>query len=229
MRMSQRPQPTGISQWSYSRWQVYETCPKRAYFKFVKKMPEPGGEALERGAEIHGEAEAFLRKPGKVVPHSLKLVAKEVQALAKKNAQAELELAVTREWSKTGWFDQDVWARAKVDAWHMDQTGSVEVVDWKTGKHRPGDIGYTTQLELYAVFAFAVEPDAKEVQTKLVFTDHGKSEVKEFKRAQFDTLKKTWEKRTLPMLSDKVFPARPSDSACRWCTFRKSKGGPCEF
>ena len=50
-----------ITQWSYSRLSCFERCPKQAEFKFVKKIKEPGSPAMDRGKEIHGLCEDFIR------------------------------------------------------------------------------------------------------------------------------------------------------------------------
>jgi hypothetical protein len=45
---------------------------------------------------------------------------------------------------------------------------------------------------------------------------------------QYPKLQKLWGQRTKAMLTDKTFKPRPGN-ACRWCTYSKAKGGPCQY
>lgn len=225
---SQQPKPQ-IRQWSFSRWTLYERCPRQAKFKFLDRLPDasPRSEALVRGEAIHKLAEQFVKGELKTLPQELKLVAKAVRDLRKKKAQAELELAVDASWKQTGWFDANVWARAKIDALSVVKD-TADVVDHKTGRFKPGDAGYAQQLELYGAFVLSHHEDVTHVNARLLFIDHGKDVARSFHRDELGQLKKVWLKRVEPMLNDTVFPPRPGQ-ACGWCPYSKSKGGPCEY
>lgn len=217
-----------IKQWSYSRWTVYEDCPKRAKYKFLDRLPEPGSEALNRGAEIHGCAESYLRGKVKKIDPRLEQISAHLKELKRDKAEPELEMAVTDKWAPTTWWASDVWARAKLDAKRVLGGKALEVTDFKTGRYKPGDEGYRLQLELYGVFTLAAQPEFDLVNARLLFTDHGKEENMEFRRKEFPALKTRWERRVRPMLNDTVFPTRPG-TYCRWCSYSKSKNGPCEY
>ena len=49
-----------ISAWSYSALKVFEDCAYRSYISRVKKVPEPGSAAMDRGTTIHEEAEHYV-------------------------------------------------------------------------------------------------------------------------------------------------------------------------
>lgn len=220
-----------ITQWSFSRWTTHRDCARRAYYKFIKRLPEPGGPALQRGTEIHDAAKNVIQGKLKDVPDDLKSVKKMLLSMSKrKGVHPELELAVTKRWTPTGWFERDVYGRAKLDV--GEKVGKVwNVADWKTGKLRTGDAGsdYILQLELYATFGFAHHPDADRVEARLIFTDQdGKEIPSSFERSEFPALMKRWEKRLKPMLNDRTFEPSPGD-ACRWCAYKKASGGPCPF
>jgi CRISPR/Cas system-associated exonuclease Cas4 (RecB family) len=108
------------------------------------------------------------------------------------------------------------------------------VTDWKTGKFRAEiNDDYIEQLELYALAALRLHPHLKEVRPRLVYIDVGLifpavDNPIVFTQADVPKLKKLWEKRTKPMMSDTTFAPRPNDK-CKWCHFRKSSGGPCKF
>ena len=46
-----------ISRWSHSRLSTYESCPKKAYYRYVEKLTEEQHPAAERGVRIHDLAE----------------------------------------------------------------------------------------------------------------------------------------------------------------------------
>ena len=226
-----------ITAWSFSRWAQHSGdagCPFKAYLKFVKRLPEPAGPAMARGAAIHELAQAALEKPKLAVPPELTTVKKVVARLRKLRAQAELELALTREWAKTGWFEKTTWLRIKVDAIAaVNKSGSaVEVVDWKTGKYRPDSKEYGLQLELYGAGVLSAYPDVAEARTRLVFTDHDQVAAPPreaaFARKDLPRLVSAWEGRVRPLLADTRFAPRPG-WYCRNCHFRKSNNGPCQY
>jgi CRISPR/Cas system-associated exonuclease Cas4 (RecB family) len=218
-----------ITQWSYSRWNTYEECPKQAYYKFVEKRKE-GVEspAMVRGREIDGKATAYIRGEAKVLAPELKLLRDEFKALRKSKATAQLEWAFTRSWDPTGWFDRDCWSRVKTDYWvagSIESASNSKVIDLKTGKIRD----YDEQMELYALAGLIMS--SAPVDVEIYFSDHGhvmKPKHGTYHQDEKKALQKTWEKRVKRMLTDTRFDATPSRETCRFCPFRQSAGGPCE-
>jgi RecB family exonuclease len=221
-----------ITAWSHSRWACYEECPRKAYYKFIKKLPEPQGEALARGSEIHSKIEKYLVKGGRVPPDIHKDVTPYVKELRKARVSVELQLAFDTEWRPVEWFSRAAWCRIMIDALRdpvVDEPEPYcEVIDWKTGKVKEqGE--YDTQLELYGLAGLLCFPRVAKVNSKLVFTDHGVTYTgPTFTTKDADTLKKLWVKRTKAMLKDTKFSPNPG-SACRWCHFKKNNGGPCDY
>jgi hypothetical protein len=230
---------TKITSWSFSRWQVYEACPRRAKYKFIDKLPEPQGEALARGTALHELCEFFLRGIKKTIPKELKLIAVVLKSLKKQGAIAEAEFAFNRDWKPVEWFAKDAWCRVKADSTVLPILGrgipTVKVDDFKSGgkadklsiEQNPE---YADQLELYALSALITYSTAEVADTSLIFIDHGVviPIERKFTQADVPDLKKAWEKRTKRMLADTKFVPNPG-RACQWCTFRRSKGGPCEY
>lgn len=221
-------EPQKITAWSYSRWNCYEDCPRKAKYKFVDKRPEPGSTAMDRGSEIHKIAENFVLAPGArapKVPSELAYYGAEFKLARKGKPVAEQEWAFTADWGSTGWFSKDAWCRVKTDLcfWRKDK---LVIVDHKTGKRRDEHV---TQLSLYALGGFIKFPVIDSISAEVWYLDQGKPITNaEFERGQLDDLKADWEKKTKAMLSDTIFAPRPS-RACSWCHFRKENGGPCEF
>ena len=237
--LKQTEKGTKITSWSFSRWTCYEECPRKAKYKFIDKLPEPKGAALERGTMLHELAEYFLRGIKKTVPKELKLIADVLKKLKKQGALAEAEFAFNKEWKPVDWFAKDTWCRVKADATVLPVLGkdvpTVKIDDFKSGGKADklsfqDNPDYELQLELYALAGLLRYETAEEADASLIFIDHGKviPVEKRYTRKDIPRLKKLWEKRTKRMLADTVFVPNPG-KACTWCHFRKSKGGPCSY
>lgn len=225
----------GITAWSPSRLFTYEECPRKARYKFIEKLPDPGGPAMARGTEIHGYAEGYVKGVLPDVHPTLTKVTKLLEELKtghkKGVVKAELDLAVTSEWKATSWFGPDAWARFKIDILYMVTPQLARVIDWKTGKYKP-DGEYSDQLNSYAVAALSVLPTIEETTAQLVFTDHGFEPVERpegtIDRPNLKAAQDYWTERVEPFFKDEVWVTRPGNS-CRWCPYGKAKNGPCEF
>ena len=248
----------GIKAWSWSRFADYKQCPRKAKFKHVQRMKEPGSAAMERGSKIHGVLSGYINGVIKTLPKVLryefdgrkydekfpdmKFFAAEFKALRaaykKKNHDGmtcEDDWAFTRSWGITRWDDWvGCWVRMKLDLAHV--VGKTLVItDWKSGRSREEDKqAYLAQLELYAIAGLIKYPEIDTVLPRLVFVDAGVVfEGEPVERKQLEKLKKAWVKTTAPMFLVTIFAPRPN-SKCRWCWFgqsKKAEGGPavCEY
>jgi CRISPR/Cas system-associated exonuclease Cas4 (RecB family) len=220
--------------WSYSRLSDYEACPRRAKFKHLDKLVEPAGPALERGGQIHKEAEAYVRRRVPELPKSLERFPAEFAALrARDDVETELQLAVTREWRPCDWFGADAWLRIVVDATHAGvaatEAGRV-IIDYKTGKMYPDKVD---QLDLYGLVALAYHAGVRRVDSALWYLDQGEIINRVLVRAEAPAVRQRWEERVVALLADERFDPKPGN-ACRFCWFGqggRDKGGPglCEL
>lgn len=228
-----------ITSWSFSRWSTYENCPAKARFLYIDKLKEPGSAAMDRGTELHKQCEDFLKGVKKTVSKDTKLIANVLKDFKKRGALAEADFTFKQDWSPTRWDDWNgAWCRIKADVTIAPVIDSdeptAEVHDFKTGgkqKLENNDFEeYYTQLELYGLAGLLTFPTAQRVKSSLVFIDFGKiiESPEVLKRGDEKKLMKKWEIRTKRMLNDTTFKPKPGN-ACRWCNFRKSNGGPCQF
>lgn len=216
-----------ITAWSYSRLTCYEECPAKFKYKNIDKIPEPPAPALERGKALHAEAENFIKFGTATSNWSPYWSRRLGEAVKRGGAESETQKAVTSDWSETGWFDPNVYCRAVFDMVSVEDK-KVTMVDFKSGKYRPGT--YKGQMDLYAVFGFALYPKVEEVYSSLWFIDTLQTgELMTYNREWFPEGKKYWDTRAKSLLIDTTFPPTPSADSCRWCSFARSKGGPCQF
>lgn len=218
--------PKKITSWSYSRFSCYDKCPAKAKYKFIDKLPDPGGPAMERGNLIHKLAEDYTLGKIKKLPPELQRFKDQFTELKKSKPMVEQTWAFTKHWVKTVYNDWNNCAlRIKADASCLDGEEVLYVIDHKTGKMYDTN---KAQLELTAAAAPIMFPKIKKIITQLWYLDSGDVVEEEYAAADAPTLRKEWDKRVEPMLSDTRFAPKPSHE-CRWCPFSKSKGGPCKF
>lgn len=217
-----------IKAWSYSRYSTYETCPFQAKCKFVDKLPEEGGPALERGKNAHDDLAAYLR--GDITDEQAEsLIGWEhfgemLQALRDLEPLVEQQWGFNKNWSPGKWFGKDVWFRSVVDAAAIYADGTADVVDHKTGKARPE---HAAQAELYAV-SVMLRHHVNEVTVRFWYLDHGTESVYRFAKLDVEPLIAKWNAKVKRMLTDEIMAPKPGFH-CKWCAFSKEKGGPCRY
>ena len=246
-----------IKAWSFSRYSVYNQCPYKAKLTILEKLKEPANAGMKRGADMHDEAEAYIKGEKKTLSADLKPAKKELDKI-KKLWAARLKLgtkgmapvvedtwAFTAEWTLTRWDD---WVRCvlrvKLDVGFWLDENTFRIRDWKSGKFSENSSEeYQEQLDLYALAALLVYPHAEYVIPDLYYIDAGFSYPPNpvtYTRADIPRLKKAWAKRTRAMLNDAKFSPRPG-WYCPGCYFNKSTeygwgknkqskpAGPCKF
>lgn len=224
-----------VTAWSYSRYADYELCPARFKYRYLDKLPAFAFEstpAMERGNQIHKQAENFIKSRDRkaTVPQTLKYVSEELKFLRDAKAMAEEEWGFRKDWRWTGrpgWFGDDVWFRAKADVVVPYEDKTLLLGDWKTGKKYEAN---EDQIELFALAGFRRFAGITEVDTRLWYTDiSGDNEVRRvFYADEVPKITAKWDGRANKMFLDKKFPAKPNDK-CRWCPAAATKGGPCKF
>ncbi len=218
-----------IRQWSYSRLSCFERCPKQAEFKFIKKIKEPTSPAMDRGKDIHKLCENFIRGNLGATPPQLQDF--EEAFIALKNLYlyghviCESDWAITTEWEKTGWFEEDTWGRAKVDAFVYEEGSSKEarVIDFKTGRYDGNQEAHKTQCELYAAIALKRYPELESITTEMWYLDHGKIDRYIYTPESIKIKQEKLNEKAVAMTTATEFPAAPSKFKCKWCYFGKEK------
>ncbi len=220
----------GVTAWSYSRWNDYETCPLMFKLKHIDRIRPPSSPQMQRGTDIHKEGEVYLTDPkAKKVPVSYSNFGDQMKELKKLNPRCELQLGFTENWQPTGWFAKDTWLRIVCDVDVRYEDGTADIIDFKTGRK------YDTnehQVELFSCAPFMEDPKITSVTTRLWYLDVDDADdnevIREYSRKDFEAIKRDWTKRVRPMFVDKKWAPKPN-SKCKWCHFRKENGGPCKY
>lgn len=230
-----------FTSWSFSRYSDYKTCPAKAAYKHLDKLPEPPNKAMMRGSAIHKMAEDYAKGLTRVIPTELRHFSDDLELLAMwhkatpERIMVEESWAFTKEWGTTTWND---WTgchlRVKMDVAFYNNSSQtmLTVVDWKTGRmDEYKKAAYSEQMELYVLAAMKRHEHVEEVRPWLAYIDHGITYPEAavvYTRDELAKLEAIWARRTAPMLSDTTFAPAPSEG-CRWCHYRKANGGPCKF
>lgn len=230
--MTEKLKVTGrFTAWSFSRWRDHDQCPYRAGLKYLMKVKEPSSPALDRGSSIHQAASAYVTGVVKTLAAELQPVKNELliyrAAMKAGLAKVDDQWAFDKSWRPTEWFHYSAWLRQITD-YHAHDGEKAAVTDFKTGRVNEDKTFMFYQLELYAIGTFLMKPKVKEVEARLLYTDHGVEQKETYERGQLKGLQRAWVKRTLPLFTDTRFEPRPGNH-CRWCPHSAAKGGPCPY
>jgi hypothetical protein len=174
-RFTRSGKPKEDFSWSYTKVRDYRTCPKKFYeTSILKKYKEPKTPALEDGDRLHA---AFTRRVEKNLPmptayEKLNDWGDEAAKIIQPGQvnMCDKEIALTRNLTPTGYFDNDVWLRIKIDLLrlfpHKNNQALAQVIDYKTGKPRDDII----QLAIYAQGVFSTFSNVIAVRTEFWWT-----------------------------------------------------------
>lgn len=226
--------------WSYSKLKNFETCPKRHYEVDIVRNFDDGGEAIMYGNEVHDILANSIGNKGnknplnadldiKPIPEahqeSLKGWPEQYTTMRAKGAlvATEMDLAITAQFTPTGWFDPNVWYRAKVDVAVVSQGGEGRVgvaVDWKTGKV----VEDTPQLQMTALVMFAHFPKLDVVESRFVWLKYDEQTQERIKRENAVRVWNNIAPRVRPLQAayathdpSQGFPAKPGYLCRKWC------------
>ena len=208
---------------SHSSISLYEQCPLKYKLTRIDKLQDASGPAAERGKLIHSEFEqAILALP--LLDSSREYWHDYITELKQKKAVPEMQFAITEDWVSCSFDDPNAWIRGIFDAVYFEGSRA-HVLDWKSGKERE----YGTQLKLYATILLALYPDITHVTKEICYIDKNKkTPYGENLREELPALKEWVKSRVDKINADKIYAPNPS-WLCKFCTFRKDNGGPCQW
>lgn len=216
-----------IPRTSYSALSKFEECPLKYKLSYIDEINYAAGPAAAKGTRLHTACERFLK--GEIEARQLSVDFMRIRPLLERmremGAKAE-EIWLIREdtWEFQGEETEETTFKAIVDI-HWIEDDILHIRDLKTG--RPGNSHYD-QLEAYAVLGLRRYPEVKEVIVAPLYLE-GEGAHTTYPRAIEPFLQKAWQGRWGKLYGAEQFPATPSNEACRWCPYKKSKGGECEW
>ena len=208
--------------WSYSSLNDYQNCP-RAFqlkrvtkeFKFVESAEMKAGNVAHK----HLEDRVNLKTP---LPDCLSWLEAVIQKFEGSGGDvvAEREIALDKGLVACGWFDKEVWLRAKLDL-TIRRPGVSIICDYKTGKRKPD----SDQLMLFAAVEFAMQPEVGTIKSGYLWTKFKKLDSETFERKDIPRI---WGhfmpkvERIETAYAKDEWPCRPS-GLCGWCQATKAQ------
>lgn len=210
------------TRWSYSALSTYKECAAKYAYSYIYNLPWAGSAAMERGTRLHGLCEDYMKDPAMPVPYDVRKISRELDKFRTKGAKAEEVWLATKDWGST--VDQgEAWVKAIVDV-HYIEGGTLFCYDYKSGREYPG---HRDQLQLYSILGLLKYPQVQRAESGAVYIDGGYTGMEgSIIRPMLPVLIKKWDDDAKRMEADADFIANPG-SACRWCPYKKSDGGPC--
>ena len=212
---------------SYSALTKFEECPLKYHLSYIQDINYPSGAAANRGTRLHIGCERFLK--GEIPVTALTVDFMKIRPLLEdaklKSAKAE-EVWLLRDdtWEIQDEETPETVFKAVVDI-HWIEGNILHIRDLKTG--RPSSDHYD-QLEAYAILGMIRYPDVVEAVVGPLYLE-GLGRLETYPRSLLPHLQDRWKERWDKLFNAEVFPATPGTSNCKWCPYKKSKGGECEW
>ncbi len=228
-------QSGAIKTWSFSTLDEFNKCQYRSYLARVKKFKQEQQAEANRGENIHGEFEDYIRGLTDKVTGNMKHKLEEAYKLRERFSTGLIEVehnwGFDANWGQTGYFDKNVWCRMKLDVMNHETLTSAVITDWKSGKKLGNEMKHTKQLQLYAIGAFLRYPELRLIEGRMEYTDQksDNSLVRTWTREKAMLLLPSWTNAGTLMTTTTVFHPRPNTSNCRFCPFHPDKGGQCSY
>lgn len=182
--------PTKPFTFSYSRLKNFEVCGFRhLQVDILKSVREEESEILRWGNLVH---KALAARLGKKTPLPEGMTQFEEHAVRLEKVPGEVrveqQLAITKDFAPTGWFDKNVWFRAVADVIIINPPVAL-AIDYKLGKV----VEDSQQLALLAACVFAHNPEVRAIRSEFWWFKEGCETREDFKRESMpDMWKRVW-------------------------------------
>ena len=222
--------------WSFSKLTKFEACPYRFKLQYIDRIPEPPrppDNPMERGDRIHDNLEKFVKGQGTLHGNEAKKLDEFVPALehlallyAEGQAHAEDNWFFDADWSVC---DRDaVWLWSKLDFLVKDdETSTLIVGDYKSGKSAYKALEHIQQTQLYAACATIKYPEYDFIQTELWYVDEGTTKTVKYSKEKSLRFVAHFTTRAEKIYNEKYFRPNPSKPTCRYCPYGPRELGVC--
>lgn len=145
--------------WSFTMLKTYrDICAHQAAERYVyKHIPFTGTAATKRGDDVHKAFERRLGRQCQPLPADMPWE-HFASSFDNRKVHPEIKLGITRDGKATGFFDNNVYGRGKIDA-PIVEGETAYMVDWKSGKPREDAF----ELEIGAVLLKAKFPQLRKI------------------------------------------------------------------
>lgn len=209
---------------SFSSISMFENCPMRFYRQRVlRDVVDVGGPAANEGLAVHRALEERLKNKKPLEDLEMRVqyesICTAIEGLAE-TLHTESAIAITKDLKPVPFDSREAFLRGILDLVIRTSNGKYIILDWKTGKYRPG----SWQLKLSALLYMCNNDAVKEVSTGYVWLKSNKIERSKFTRDELPALIKDVFTKAYDVqraVDSKKFPYRPGP-LCRFCPAKDS-------
>jgi hypothetical protein len=204
--------------WSFTALEDFKNCPRAYYEKRIaKSVQDAGSAATEFGTYVHNAFEMRQGHSRAALPTDLVGHEPFMQTLDALPGECfvERKVAVDRMLVPCGYFDKAVWWRGVLD-WHKVDRTHCAIVDYKTGKPKPG----FSQLKLFALWIFGRYPEITQVSARYYWTQTKLCTSNVYTRDQYHALWREFMpdlKQYVEAFKTDTWQPRPSGLCRGWC------------
>ncbi len=148
--------------WSFSALDMFEKCRKKFYHLKVKKdVKEPDNQWQADGKFVHDALFKYVMEgvPLPVQLRHMQASADRAMSLPHDEKYGEMRLCLNHKLQPVDFFAKDAWVRAVLDLLLLSDNSTIAfVIDWKTGKQKPG----FDQLKLAAAILSRLMPEIEQ-------------------------------------------------------------------
>lgn len=230
-----------ITSTSFSRLKDFESCPLKAYLKYVEKRSQDHMDttAADRGTMVHSACETFVKDGSGFIKEMGKF--RDYFATVREEYLAgdvfvEEDWGFNSDWEVTGWFDDDIWFRMKLDNLRVvarNEDGDPvagKPTDYKTGKKYGNEVSHGQQGQIYAIGTFLRYPTLETLDVEIIYLDQGQITKRTYSREKAMKFLPSWTSRALKMTEATDYPPKPNKMTCMWCPFGPQHGdGSCDW
>ncbi|WP_462167043.1 PD-(D/E)XK nuclease family protein [Pseudoalteromonas sp. GB43] len=216
-----------VKAWSFSTLKKFENCQWAVKLGKVDKIYVESGEAAQRGTLIHDGCEAWVRGKIPELPADGRT---KFDAFAADFAQLredfragkvslEDDWGIRKDWSPCDWDDEELWGRAKLDGFVMENENSCVIIDYKTGKKFGNEMKHADQGLSYALHAMHRYPELDVFKVEFWYIDEGVKMIRSFNRRQLSMLLLRYHNRAVKLTTTRDFIPSANAHTCRFCEY----------
>lgn len=225
-----------ITDWSFSKLVSYEECPFRVKLRYIERKPMPElkpGNPLERGQRIHDNLERYVKgecdlgQEAKAISVFQDMLDHMQVLYREERIIVEDDWFFSPDWSICDKEDRCLWVKLDYCGFNED-TATIVIGDWKSGKSSSNTIKNAQQTQLYAVAVAQKFDWVENIITELAYVDEGKIVPFHYSADGALKLMDGFQRRADRMMSDKTFRANPHAQNCYYCPYGPKNGtGAC--
>jgi len=224
-----------VRAWSFSTLKKFENCQWAVKLGKVDKIYVESGEAAQRGTKVHDGCEEWVRGNIAELPadprtkfdqlsDDFKTLREEFRA---GKVTMEENWGIRKDWSPCEWDDKELWGRAKLDAFVLENEHSCRIIDHKTGRKFGNEMKHADQGLSYALHAMYRYPELDIFRVEFWYIDEGVKMIRTFNRRQLGMLILRMHNRAKKLTTTKDFIPSANAHTCRFCEYgcNKNKEG----